>query len=145
MAALGCAGEPGHENDNRWAHRPRLDPERAAQRHDLRTEAGKVFSGLAHLARVRAGLPQLHASTSSRVLEDTDPGVLATVRDHASGPMVGRYNVTAVPRPVPAQLLADAGLGAPYDALGGHPVTWGPDGLAWLPPYGAWWVVEAPA
>ena len=25
------AGEPGHEDDNRWAHRPRLDPERAAR------------------------------------------------------------------------------------------------------------------
>jgi amylosucrase len=138
------AGEPGHQDDNRWAHRPRLDPVRADARHDLRTEAGKVFSGLAHLARVRAGLPQLHASASSGVLGDTDPGVLATVRAHPSGPMVGLYNVTAVPRPFPVHRLNEAGLTTPYDALGGHPVTSGPDGLAWLPPYAAWWVVEAP-
>jgi amylosucrase len=137
------AAEPGHEDDNRWAHRPRLDPGRARDRHDLRTEAGKVFSGLAHLARVRSGLPQLHASASSRVLRDTDPGVLATVRAHASGPMVGLYNVTAQPRPFPVHRLQEAGLATPYDALGGHPVTSGPDGLAWLPPYAAWWVVEA--
>jgi amylosucrase len=39
--------------------------------------------------------------------------------------------------------LQEAGLATPYDALGGHPVTSGPDGLAWLPPYAAWWVVEA--
>src|SRR4029077_3358293 len=52
------ADEEGHEDDNRWAHRPRLDWSLAAQRHDLRTVPGRVFSGLAHLARVRAGLPQ---------------------------------------------------------------------------------------
>ena len=37
------AGEPGHEDDNRWAHRPRLDSGRVADRADLRTTAGKVF------------------------------------------------------------------------------------------------------
>ena len=35
------AAEPGHEDDNRWAHRPRLDWDRAAQRADLRTVAGQ--------------------------------------------------------------------------------------------------------
>ena len=138
----GWADEPGHEDDNRWAHRPRLDPDRAAARHDLRTVPGKVFSGIAHLARVRAGLPQLHASAPSRVLTDTDEGVLAAVRDHASGPMVCVYNVTDRPRPFPYERLERAGLKSPYDALGGHPVTAGADGLAWLPPYAAWWVVD---
>ncbi|MBB6626843.1 alpha-amylase family protein [Nocardioides sp. KIGAM211] len=138
------ADEPGHGDDNRWAHRPRLDEARAAERHDLRTVPGKVFTGLAHLARVRAGLPQLHASAPSRVLLDTDPGVLATVRAHASGPMVGLYNVTGEPRPFPLHRLAEAGLTAPHDALGGHPVTAGSDGVVWLPAYAAWWVVDAP-
>jgi amylosucrase len=136
------AREPGHEADNRWAHRPRLDRGRAAQRHDLGTVAGKVFSGIAHLARVRASLPQLHASASGRVLTDTDDGVLAVVRAHASGPMVGLYNVTTTPRPFPIQRLHEAGLGRPYDALGGHPVTAGVDGVVWLPAYAAWWVVD---
>jgi amylosucrase len=79
------ACEEGHEDDNRWAHRPRLDWSRAAARDDLRTVPGQVFSGLAHLARVRAGLPQLHASAATTVLEDTDDGILAVVRQHASG------------------------------------------------------------
>ncbi len=139
------AAEPGHEDDNRWAHRPRLDRSRADRRHDLRTEPGKVFSGVAHLARVRAGLPQLHASASSRVLTDTDPGVLATVRGHASGPMVCLYNVTREPRPFPFDRLRDAGLTTPYDALGGHGVTAGADGVVWLPAYAAWWVVDGSA
>jgi amylosucrase len=136
--------EAGHEEDNRWAHRPRLDRGRAAERDDLRTVPGRVFSGIAHLARVRAGLPQLHASAPSVVLSDTDDGVLATLRSHASGPMLGLYNVTDEPRPFPLQGLRDAGLATPYDALGGHAVTAGADGIVWLPPYAAWWVVEGP-
>ncbi len=136
------AAEAGHEGDNRWAHRPRLDRDRAAQRDDLRTVPGRVFAGIAHLARVRAGLPQLHAAAPSQVLGDTDDGVLACVRGHPSGPMLTLYNVTTTPRPFPARRLGECGIGAPYDALSGHPVTSGEDGQVWLPPYAAWWVVD---
>ncbi len=139
------AAEPGHEGDNRWAHRPRLDPDRAALRADLRTVPGRVFQGLAHLARVRAALPQLHASASSRVLTDTDDGVLAVVRGHASGPLVGLYNVTGERRPFPLGRVHELGLAAPYDALSGHEITAGADGQVRLPPYAAWWVVDAGA
>ena len=104
-----------------------------------------MFSGIAHLARVRAGLPQLHASAEARVLADTDDGVLAAVRRHPSGSMVCLYNVTGEPRPFPVHRLHDAGIATPYDALGGHRVTAGADGIAWLPAYAAWWVVDAPA
>jgi amylosucrase len=138
------AGEEGHEDDNRWAHRPRLDWSRAAARLDLRTVPGQVFSGLAHLARVRAGLPQLHASAATTVLQDTDDGVLAVVRRHASGTFVGLYNVSARRRPFDLHRLRAAGLTTPYDALGGHVLQAGGDGVLWLPPYAAWWVVDAP-
>jgi amylosucrase len=138
------ASEPGHEDDNRWAHRPRLDWSRAVARDDLRTVPGRVFSGLKHLAAVRAGLPQLHASADTEVLHDTDDGVLAVVRRHASGPFVGLYNVTEQARSFELHRLQDLGLTVPYDALGGHPLAVGAMGLLWLPPYAAWWVVDAP-
>ena len=140
----GWASEEGHEEDNRWAHRPRLDWTRAAARHDLRTVPGRVFSGLAHLARVRAGLPQLHASAATTVLPDTDDGVLAVVRQHASGAFVGLYNVSGRRRPFLLHQLRAAGLTTPYDALGGHVLEVGGDGVLWLPAYAAWWVVDAP-
>ena len=139
----GWASEPGHEDDNRWAHRPRLDAGRVADRADLRTPAGKVFQGLAHLARVRAGLPQLHAAADSTVLPDTDDGVLATVRRHPSGPLVGVYNVTDAWRPFPFARFAEAGINNPVNALGGHSVYGGDDGQVLLSPYAAWWVVDA--
>jgi amylosucrase len=79
------------------------------------------------------------------VLHDTDDGVLATVRRHASGVMIGLYNVTAEPRPFPLHRLHDAGLRAPHEAVSGYPVTTGADGTVWLPAYAAWWVVDRAA
>ncbi len=135
--------EPGHDGDNRWAHRPRIDEERMDQRGRDDTPAGRVFAGIAHLARVRAALPQLHAAAPVETLTDTDDAVLAVVRRHPSGVLVGLYNVSDEHRPFPLARLHDLGLAAPHDAIGGHPVTAGHDGSVWLPPYAAWWVVEA--
>jgi amylosucrase len=137
--------EEGHDQDNRWAHRPRLDWARAAARQDLRTVPGRVFAGLAHLARVRAGLPQLHASATTTVLPDTDDGILAVVRQHASGVFVGLYNVSGHRRPFHLHRLRAAGLATPYDALGGRVLEVGGDGVLWLPAYAAWGVVDAPS
>lgn len=106
---------------------------------------GRVFSGLAHLARVRAGLPQLHASAATTVLPDTDDGVLAVVRRHASGPFVGLYNVSGRRRPFPLHRLRAAGLTTPYDALTGQVLEAAGDGVLWLPAYAAWWVVDSSA
>jgi amylosucrase len=142
---LSWADEPGHGDDNRWAHRPKLDWSRATHRHDLRTVPGRVFGGLAHLARVRAGLPQLHAAASSHVVPDTDDGILATVRRHPSGIFVGLYNVTPEVRTFGLDQLQHLGVTRPYDALSGHRVTVGADGILRLPAYAAWWVIEAPA
>ena len=137
------ADEPGHEDDNRWAHRPRLDWHRASWRHDDSTVAGKVFQGVAHLARVRAGLPQLHASARTTVLPDTDDGILAVFREHPAGPMLCLYNVTDAWRPFPFARFAEAGIAEPHNSLGDHPVHGGPEGDALLSPYAAWWVVDA--
>jgi amylosucrase len=137
------SSEPGHEDDNRWAHRPRLDWARAQRREDLSTVEGRVFQSLAHLGRVRSRLPQLHAAADSRVLQGTDDGVLALVREHPSGPMVCVYNVTDSWRPFPFAAFAEAGIAQPHNALGGHAVFGGADGQVLLSPYAAWWVIDA--
>jgi amylosucrase len=139
------AGETGHEDDNRWAHRPRLDWERATQRDDLRTETGKVFHGMSHLAAVRKSLPQLHASSDPEVLDDgIDRGIFAVARRHASGPMLGLYNVTQDWRPFPWSVVERMGFTQPVNALGNrHSIASGDDGYVWLSPFSAWWVVDA--
>lgn len=139
----GWADEQGHRGDNRWAHRPRLDWERAGHRHDPATVEGRVFSGLAHLARVRANLPELHASVASELLDVDDWGVLGTLRRHPSGPMAGLFNVTGGWRPWSAARVAELGLDQPFDALSARFVEPDADGNLWLPPYAAWWLVES--
>ncbi|MEP6631404.1 MAG: alpha-amylase, partial [Lapillicoccus sp.] len=136
------AAEPGHETDNRWAHRPRLDQRRVEQRHDLRTVPGRVFTGLAHLARVRASLPQLHASVRSETLAGDDGGILATVRRAPIGVMVCLYNVTRESRPFPAARVRELGLERPWDALSARFVEPDGEGRLWLSPYAAWWLVD---
>ena len=135
------AEEEGHGEDNRWVHRPRLDWVRAASRHDPATPQGRVFEGIAHLARVRASLPQLHASVSSEVVELHDPGVLGLVRRHPVGTMVCLYNVTGDTRAWPSHRISSLGVRDPVDALSGTSPTWG-DGVVLLPPYGALWLVD---
>ena len=84
------------------------------------TVPGRVFSGLAHLARVRAGLPQLHASAPTTVLQDTDDGVLAVVRHHASGALRRPLQRDRHAAPVPPTTAPRRhGMTTPYDALGG--------------------------
>ena len=131
--------EPGHEEDNRWAHRPRLDWARAQSRHDSETVAGRVFSGLARLGQVRGSLPHLHASVETRVEPVDDPGVLVTVRDHPVGRFVGVYNVTDQWRPWPGHRVHALGMAEAVDRITGTPIPWGGDGQVWLPPYAALW------
>jgi amylosucrase len=134
------AREPGHGGDNRWAHRPRLDWETATERRDPQTLAGRVFGGLAHLARVRAALPHLHAGVPSEVLAVDDWGVFATWRRHPTGPMVCLYNVTDSWRPFSSARVAECGLDDPVEAICGDRPAPSDDGNLWLPPRAAWWL-----
>jgi amylosucrase len=102
-----------------------------------------VFGGLAHLAAVRGRLPHLHASVPAQMLEPSDPGVLAVLRDHPIGPLLGLYNLTEQFRPWPAARLRALGYGLPVDAVSGTPVSVSADDAAWLAPHAFWWVVEA--
>ena len=133
--------EPGHEDDNRWVHRPRMSWECAARRADPSTVEGRLFAGLAHIAAVRARRAQLHGSVPSEVLGPWDPGVLVLARRHPIGTMLCAYNVTPSWRPLPGSVLRENGLVRAVDALSGIPVAPGDDGNAWLPPYAAWWLV----
>ena len=135
------AAEPGHEDDNRWAGRPRLDADRVARRHDRTTSEGRAFTDLARLAQVRRALPHLHAGTPTAIDELHDPGVLPVRRTHPLGAMLQLYNVTPEWRFHPGARLAALGLGRAVDALTGQEVRPGPDGRVWLPPYAAWWLV----
>jgi len=138
----GWAAEPGHEEDNRWAHRPALDPARVAQRHDGATVAGRAFADLRELVAARARLPHLHASVATRIGDVDDPGVLVTVRNHPLGTFVGLYNVTGQWRSWPWWRLHEHGIPDAVEQISGEPVHRGDDGHVWLPPHGVYWLTQ---
>jgi amylosucrase len=132
--------EPGHEDDNRWAHRPRLDAQRVADRHDPTTVAGRVFDDVVSLVRTRASVPHLHGAVETRIGPVDDPGVLVTVREHPMGRFVGVHNVTPEPRPWPDHRVHELGVADSRDLLTGEALPWDDRGTVWLPPYGVLWL-----
>lgn len=136
------ASEPGHADDNRWAHRPRLDWTRAADRHDPATVAGRVFTDLQRLIAIRARLPMLHAGVEARVEPVDDPGVLVVVREHPAGRFVAAVNVTDEHRPWLGHRVHALGVDACRDELAGAPLPWRGDGHVWLPPHAVVWLVR---
>lgn len=133
------AEETDHAGDNRWAHRPRLDWHLSRKRADPRSVAGRIFGELARSATIRSSLPQLHAAGETEILPLHGPGVLPIIRRHPVGSLVGLYNVSSEWRPYPAakvlgptsrEVLTDAQLQAD------------PQGLLWIPPQTAWWIVD---
>jgi amylosucrase len=137
------AAEPGHESDNRWAHRPRMDWARAERRHELHTVQGRVFLGLRHLIQVRAALPHLESTVAAEIPVLSDPGILPVLRRHPLGPLLELFNVTDTWRSFPGWRLDELGLNGARDALSGNHIHPGPDGNVWLHPYGVLWLVSA--
>ncbi|MFP5333987.1 MAG: alpha-amylase family protein [Actinomycetes bacterium] len=139
------ASEPGHEADNRWVHRPRLPWDVAEQRHDEESVVGKVFAGVRHLARVRAGLACLHGAVESEPRDVGNDAVLALARRHPAGGLVQLYNLTPDWQRVPAGRVRSAGLQRFWEHLSSFAPATEPgasgDELA-LPPYAAWWLGE---
>jgi len=107
--------DPRLAGDNRWLHRPRMPWDVAERRHDPDSIEGRIFRGLTHLARVRAGLPSLHAAVESQPLDVGVTGVLGLLRRHPAGVLLQLYNVTADWQHVPAGPVRGVGLIRPWD------------------------------
>ncbi|GAB3657396.1 alpha-amylase family protein [Nocardioides korecus] len=97
------AAEPGHAEDNRWAHRPRLP-------RPLPPDTHGVGADLRHLLGVRRTLPHLHASVPAEVLDPRDDGVLLVARRHPLGAFLMACNVTDREAHVPGEVLRSLGL-----------------------------------
>jgi len=72
----GFAQDPHKADDSRWVHRPQADLLRYEQRHDLQTDAGKVFSRLVQLIQLRKNTPAL-GGTQLVPFNTHNPHVLA--------------------------------------------------------------------
>jgi amylosucrase len=130
------AQDPEHAEDNRWVHRPRMPWQVAERRHDEGTLEHRVWHGLRDAARVRGGLPAMHASVEAELLDPVVPSVLGFARRAPAQALVALHNTSEhrqvwprdrVPLPGP---LVDALTG---DELG--------EGDVVLPPYACRWLL----
>ncbi|MET4049775.1 alpha-amylase [Rhodococcus sp. 1163] len=135
------ASEPGHGDDNRWIHRPRITDEDRARRLIAGTDEQRVFDGIARIARVRAGLPMLHAEAPVDLPTDFDDGLLVVRRRHPSGTVLALFNMTSEYRPFPYSHVLDLGVEHPREVLAQHDLMADEFGSVWMPPYAAWWII----
>ena len=110
----GWAADPAHEHDNRWMHRPLMDWDAAARRHDPGSLEGRVFAALRGLSAARRSLLALRSGGRTELLPTENRSVLAYRRAHPrSAPFLALTNFSDVTQAVDAGLIARAGLYEP--------------------------------
>ena len=104
------------------------------------------FTGLKHLAAVRARLPQLHAS--ARTPRSSRTPTTACSPSSAGTPAAPSSASTTSPsRRGPSSCTGSRTRARPCRTTrsAATSLAVGTMGMLWLPPYAAWWVVDAPA
>lgn len=133
--------DPARRYDNRWAHRPPMDWDKAARRHKPGTVENRIFSGLLHLIRTRRRTPQLHAAVVSRILAPYHPSLFAFARPHPLGPLVAIHNFTEEDRYASLELPRSQGIRQPFDRLREAPPEIAGDAIR-LGPYESVWLTD---
>jgi amylosucrase len=72
--------DPARAHDTRWVQRAWFDEARHARRHDMDSDAGRVFQGLRALVAQRRRQDDLAAGAPCRVLPAEQPALLALLR-----------------------------------------------------------------
>jgi amylosucrase len=135
---VGYLADPERAPDNRWMHRPPMDWDAAARRHDPSSLEGRVFARLCRLGEARRSLPALRGGAAPTVLDAGSDRVLVWRRRHRrSGSFVGLANFSSLPAAVDADTVTGFGtfgwvLGSdgPLPVQGGELVVPGL-GFAW--------------
>ncbi len=128
-----------HAHDSRWVHRPRMDWDKAATRHEGETPAQRVFAGTKHILARRKATPALHAGYGTRVVETGNSGVFAFVRVAPTGPVLCMFNFTETWQHLPEGWARSMGVTHMHDALSDQAVVAHHGNIA-LPPYARVWL-----
>ncbi|MBP7096208.1 MAG: hypothetical protein KBC36_08985 [Spirochaetia bacterium] len=139
--------DPALADDNRWMHRPRLDPEALARSEVADTVESRVMNGIARFLRLRKDIPAFAPDAPFEVLHAQDEHLVLCLRSPKEAAAKARIlvaaNFTAKSRAVRFQELP-AGLGAPARDLladedapsvlepGTGEIALGPYALAWI-------------
>jgi amylosucrase len=130
-----------HAADNRWLHRPRMDWDKAAKRHEKGRLESRIFEGVQHIVQARKRTPHLHAAIRSEILETGHPHIFAYVRRHPLGNLLCLYNFTESEQFFRSHWLRDHQIDSPFDMLGETFVDV-IDSHVRLQPYQSLWLVD---
>jgi amylosucrase len=130
---------PEHAHDSRWLHRPRMDWQAAAARHDGATPGARVFAGVRHILARRRATAALHAAVPVRVVSSGLTGIFSVLRDAPTGAVLCLFNFTETWQHLPEAWARAVGVTQMHDALSDQPVL-PHDGRIALPPYARVWL-----
>lgn len=133
---------PDLANDSRWMHRPPMDWEKAAERHDAESITGRIYQGLHHLITVRKSLFPLHAAASTYPVWTHNDSVFGVIRESQRGRLLILGNFSERPQTISRQRLDEMGFwGLLHDHLQGEPIALYGDLV--LRPYQSLWLQQA--
>ncbi len=120
--------QPDLADDNRWMHRPYMDWEAAASRHDGRSLPGRIFQGLTGLLAARRQTAALHAQSGVYAVWTHNESVFGLLRDSPRGRVLVLANFSERPQTVPGYRLHEMYFGARLvDRLTGRALDSAPD------------------
>lgn len=135
----GYLDRPDHAHDSRWIHRPAMDWEAAAARHEADTPGARVFRGVRHILARRRATPALHGAVPTEVVRCEAPGVFAFLRRSPTGVVLCLFNFTESWLHVPLGWVQALGVAGLHDLLSDRPVEPHGSNIA-LPPYARVWL-----
>lgn len=127
------------EDDSRWMHRPLMDWDRAARRHDTDTVEGRVYSGIRMILEARKTTAELHSDVPRDILEPPHPALFAFRRVASARTLVALFNFSEQHITLNRDWLSAQGVVHFQDRLSGADLSG--DTTITLAPYQAMWLV----
>ena len=90
--------DPDRADDNRWMHRPPMDWDAAARRHDASTVEGRLWEGLRALVALRRTTRAAHAYGAREPFWTGNDHVFGLRREHAGATLTLLANFSPEPQ-----------------------------------------------
>jgi amylosucrase len=132
--------DPHRADDNRWMHRPVMDWEAAARRHDPSCVEGRLWSGLQRLIAARRATRAIHVQGVTEPLWTGNDHVFGLCRAQAGESLLVVANFTADPQAMSLDVVRSRGfeLSAAAAEVDGRPLEASHDFVV-LAPYQHLW------
>jgi amylosucrase len=131
--------EPDKADDNRWMHRPFMNWEAAARRHDHASVEGRLWAGLQRLIAARRATRAIHVQGTVEPIWTGNDRVFGLRRAQAGERLLVLGNFTADPQPVALSALRDFPLTEAAAEVDGRPLERHHDTVV-LAPYQHLWL-----